>query len=75
MGLIQDDIVVLQKHPPKVFYNKRCSQKGVLFSCEFFKISKNTFFTEQLRTTAPGPTVWNRILVESMNIGSLEFLQ
>ena len=23
-----------------------------VFSCEFFKISKDTFFTEQLRTTA-----------------------
>ena len=23
-----------------------------MFSCEFFKISKNTFFTEHIRTTA-----------------------
>ena len=24
-----------------------------VFPCEFFEISKNTFFTEQLRATAP----------------------
>ena len=27
---------------------------GQVFSCEFCEISKNTFFTEHLRTTAPG---------------------
>ena len=72
-----------QKHPPEVFYNKRCSYKfrkyhrktsvpeslfqpkcrpeacnfikkeslPHMFSCEFYKISKNAFFTEHLRTT------------------------
>ena len=30
-----------------------------VFSCEFFEISKNTFFTEHLRTTASG--FWNKI--------------
>ena len=62
----------LQKQPPEVFCNKRCSQKfckfhgkhlcqslfikkqalAQMFSCGFCEISKNTFFTEQLRATA-----------------------
>ena len=40
-----------------LFFNKNCNftKKETLprvFSCEFYKISKNTFFTEHLRTTA-----------------------
>ena len=46
----------MQKHPPDVFCKKWCSQKFLkspaqVFSCEFCEISKNTFFTEHLRTT------------------------
>ena len=54
----------LQKQPPQVFYNKRCScrpdacnfiKKETLtqmLSCEFCEISKNTFSKEHLRATA-----------------------
>ena len=57
----------MQKQPPEVFYEKRCSEKfhknsglqqnikketlAHVFSCEFCEISKNTFFTEHLRVT------------------------
>ena len=49
-----------QDQPPEVFYEKRpevCNfiKKEALaqvFSCEFCEISKNTFFTEHLWTTA-----------------------
>ena len=47
-----------QKQPPEVFcmcqslnFIKKESLAQV-FSCEFYEISKNTFFTEHLRTTA-----------------------
>ena len=55
-----------QKQPPEVFYkkgvlkfrkiHKRTREKEVLaqvFSCEFYQIFENTFFTEHLRATAP----------------------
>ena len=55
-----------QKQPPEVFYKKRCSQASDMqlykeetlvqvFSCEFCKIFKNTFFTENLWTTTSVP--------------------
>ena len=48
----------IQKQPPEVFCNAEAwnfIKKETLtevFSCEFFEISKNTFFTELLRVTA-----------------------
>ena len=47
----------LQKQLPEVFCKKRCSSKfqkslAQVFFCEFCEISKITFFTEHLRTTA-----------------------
>ena len=55
----------MQKQPPEVFYEKRCSQKFQKFIgkpsvpeslfvnfCEFCEISKNTFSTEHHWTTA-----------------------
>ena len=57
--------VHLQKQPPEVFYNKRCSiiklcarvsflikTLAQMFSCEFCEISKNNFFTEHFWATA-----------------------
>ena len=49
-----------QNQPPEVFYEKRpeaCNfikkeTMAQIFSCEFCKISKTTFFTEHLWTTA-----------------------
>ena len=44
-----------QKQPPEVFCKKGVLKKETLaqvFSCEFCEISKNTFFTEHLWTTA-----------------------
>ena len=49
---------ILQKQPPKVFWeilqNAQENKESLpqVFSCEFCEISKNTFFTEHLRTTA-----------------------
>ena len=52
----------LQKQPPEVFYEKGCSYEfcnfikkealAQVFSCGFCEISKNTYFTERLWTTA-----------------------
>ena len=39
----------LQEQLPEVFCEKTLAQ---VFSCEFCKISKNTFFTEHFRVTA-----------------------
>ena len=59
--------VLQQKQPSEVFYEKRCSYEACNFikketlaqvlSCEFCKISKNTFFTEHLWTTTLVATV------------------
>ena len=35
-----------------LFFNKVAETLAVVFSCEFCEISKNTFFTEHLWTTA-----------------------
>ena len=56
----EDEHDETQKQPPEVFYRKRCQaynfiKKEILaqvFSCEFYEIFKNTFFTEHLWTTA-----------------------
>ena len=51
-------IALRQKQPQEMFCKKRpeaCNfikKETQLFSCEFCKISKNTFFTEHLWTTA-----------------------
>ena len=56
---------ISQKQPPEVFCKKRYSYKFPttlfkketlvqVFSCEFWEISKNTFFTEPFWATAPG---------------------
>ena len=50
----------MQKQPPEVFCKNRClassfTKKEALaqvFSCEFWEILKNTFFTENLWTIA-----------------------
>ena len=48
----------MQKGSPEVFFKKRCSKAcnlkylAQVFSSEFCEVSKNTFFAEQLRTTA-----------------------
>ena len=62
-GYIYTLCLMLQKEPPEVFYEKRCSEKfhktllkketvALVFSWEFCEISKNAFFTEYLWTTA-----------------------
>ena len=38
-----------------------------VFSCEFYKISSNTLFTEHLRTTSP-------VVIEELTISSLSFM-
>ena len=70
-----------QQQPPEVFYNKRCSWKfrkihrktpvpealAQVFSCEFCEISKNTFFTEHLQTTASDETTtWKKFILPKM---------
>ena len=55
-----DDIFNFKKQPPEVLYVKRPQACNVIkkealaqvSSCEFCEISKNTFFTEHLWTTA-----------------------
>ena len=37
---------------PESFFKKICSPQAQMFPCEFCEIFKNTFFTENLRTTA-----------------------
>ena len=59
--------VLQQKQPSEVFYEKRCSLEACnfikkeslpqVFTCEFYENSKNTFFTEHLRTTASVATI------------------
>ena len=59
--------VLQQKQPSEVLYEKQCSQEAcnlieketlaLVFSFEFCEISKNTLFTEHLRTTASVATV------------------
>ena len=69
--MITLDLHTPQKQPPKVFCKERFSQENTcarvsfliklflirVFSCEFCKISKNTFFTEHLWTTASNPNI------------------
>ena len=45
-----------------------------MFSCEFYKIFKNTLFTEHLRETATGPVTiyYESHIVAIKVIGSLE---
>ena len=44
---------ILRKTPvPESLFNKVAGPLAQLFSCEFYEISKNIFFTEDLRTTA-----------------------
>ena len=38
--------------PQRIVFNKVAESLANVFSFEFSKISKNTFFTEHLRTTA-----------------------
>ena len=45
---------------------KKETPEPQVFSCELYKISKNTFFTELLWTTANGP--------QKNNLGTLFFL-
>ena len=74
--LLKYSLLVLQKQPPEVFYNKRpeaCNfiKKETLaqvFSCEFCEISKNTFFTEHLRTTASGLTQQTHTIISLLFI-------
>ena len=47
----------IQKQSPEVFHRNTCPQLYLkrdsgMFSCEFFEIFKNNFFTENLWTTA-----------------------
>ena len=54
-------LIFFQKQPPELFFEKRCSQKFCKIHrktpvpesfCEFWEISKSTFFTEHLWSTA-----------------------
>ena len=48
------DSILTKLHSCKKECKKGCKKETLaqVFSCEFSKISKNTFFTEHLRTTA-----------------------
>ena len=58
-GVLRNFTKFTGKHVPESFRPKACNfiKKETLaevFSCEFCEFSKNTFFTEHLRTTASG---------------------
>ena len=42
----------------------------MVFSCEFCKISKNTFFTEHLRTTASNPNNYHKVYQKTQKLKS-----
>ena len=56
-----------------LFLHKVACLRPPVFSCEFCKISKNIFFTEHLRTTAPKNHGQNLLTARSASIRKTTF--
>ena len=52
IGSYKNDTGYFQNKFPEISQNLQENICAQMFSCEFCEISKNTFFTEHLRTTA-----------------------
>ena len=72
-GVLRNFAKFTGKHLCKsLFFNKVAGLHETLaqvFSCEFYKISKNTFFTEHLRTTAS--LFWQYIMISFLQVDLL----
>ena len=79
MVIISPEEISIRLSSLRLFWSKRSShrrcsvKKGVLrnfaaqvFSCEFCEISKDTFFTENLRATASDDTLFNFMIIWSI---------